>query len=71
MSIFIIHFLYHYLLFSSQIFQHTLERGVGSTLGLVQTLVAPGAFSLLLSFSISAEYVGLAGMIGDRQHTLQ
>lgn len=36
-------------------FRHTLERGVGSTLGLVQTLVAPGASSLLLSFNISPE----------------
>lgn len=52
---------------------HTLEKeytGLGAAFGLVQTLVAPGMSSLLLSRNNSAEYDGLAGIIGDRQHTL-
>jgi len=54
-------------------FNHTFEKeyiGLGAVLGLVQTLVAPG-ISSLLSFNNSAEYEGLAGIMGDRQHTLQ
>jgi len=56
-------------------FNHTFEKeyiGLGAVLGLVQTLVAPGMSSLLsLLFNNSAEYEGLAGIMGDRQHTLQ
>lgn len=44
--------------------------GLGAAFGFVQTLVAPGTSSLL-SFNNSAEYEGLAGIMGDRQHTLQ
>lgn len=43
--------------------------GLGAAFGFIQMLVAPG-MSSLLSFNNSAEYEGLAGIIGDRQHTL-
>lgn len=52
--------------------QRTLEKeytGLGAAFGFVQTLVAPG-MSSLVSCNNSAEYDGLAGMMGDRQHTL-
>lgn len=63
---------YHYIIFQVHS-DHTFEKeytGLGAAFGLVQTLVAPGMSSLMLSRNNSAEYDGLAGIIGDRQHTL-
>jgi len=44
--------------------------GLGAAFGFVQTLVAPGMSSLLSFKNNSAEYEGLAGIMGDRQQTL-
>lgn len=55
--------------FSLEYFQKRNDTGLGAAFGLVQTLVAPGKSSLL-SFNSSAEYEGLAGIMGERQHTL-
>lgn len=66
-------FLHQAYVLSFQVhFDLTFEKeytGLGAAFGFVQTLVAPGTSSLL-SFNNSAEYEGLAGIMGDRQHTL-
>jgi len=54
-------------------FDRTFDKeytGLGATFGFVQTLVAPGTSSLFSFKNNSAEYEGLAGIIGDRQQTL-